>query len=257
MVTTTTFPLIHTFSDLRVLESPSEPSDPGMPFAITAAGEGALRECGWSQIGIDQIKSVFKLRQEEIIEYVENLRRPCMWKDADTGSRFCVFSKKDIMLISITVPLGQGTFKTPYSYVDLITGKILAGYNFQRVFGPLKSKQEYEPYREIEILESQRGMKNLLSLDRTLTCRLSGGKGMIDTIVLTDLYKEGTLSEAMSSSVLDGRRCTAALQMIRGLMNIHAQGAIHGDLKPANIFLDIDVEGKLNLVIGDYGSYAH
>ena len=74
-------------------------------------------------------------------------------------------------------------------------------------------------------------MQNLLSLDRMLTYHIAGSMGIEETIILTPFYSKGTLHKAMIYGDLDERRCSAALQMIRGLMNIHAQGAIHGDLK--------------------------
>ncbi|MCX6990760.1 MAG: hypothetical protein NTX49_06850 [Chlamydiae bacterium] len=256
MVTSPTFPLIHTFCDLRE-EAPTPVSSAATSqFVISPAGEISLTEFGWHQREIERIKVIFQVRQEQIMHHFETSTSPFIWEDVYRSSVYFVFPKNDIIVLS-RVPIGKGSFKTVFPVIDLVAGKILTGYSFQRIFGPLPLQSDYEPYREIAVLESHRGMKNLLSLERTISYRIPDSKGMVNTLVLSPLYNAGSLSKAMRFSSLDTRRCSAALQMIRGLMTIHAHVAIHGDLKPENIYLEVDIEGKLNLVIGDYGSYAH
>jgi serine/threonine-protein kinase len=44
-----------------------------------------------------------------------------------------------------------------------------------------------------------------------------------------------------------------ALQTARGLGAAHARGIIHRDVKPANLFLTRDVDGKLVVKVLDFG----
>lgn len=44
------------------------------------------------------------------------------------------------------------------------------------------------------------------------------------------------------------------LQIIAGLIELHAQGVVHRDLKPANIMLTIDRDGNLVVKVVDFGS---
>ena len=256
MVPCIKFPIIHTSCDLTETDPTPEPLDHTLQYFITPAGERSLREFGWHPTEIERTKLIFDAYQERIIHHFENSSTPYIWEQEYRSSVYFVFSQKDIIVLS-KIPIGAGNFKTIMPVIDLVAGKILTGYSFARIFGPLPLLSDYEPYREIAILESHRGMQNLLSLDRTLSYRIPGAKGMQMTLVLSPLFNGGSLFKAMRSGILHTRRCSAALQMIKGLMTIHAQGAIHGDLKPANIFVEIDIEGDLQLVIGDYGSYAH
>ena len=256
MASSIKFPIIHTFADLTQAEPTPEPSAESSPYAISPAGERSLTQFGWDPSEIVRIKRCFQTLQEQFIDHFTKSSAPFLWHDKYKSSIYFVFSKKDIIVL-LRSPIGEGSFKTVLPVIDLVAGKILTAYHFKRIFGPLKSASDYEPYREIAVLESHRGMQNLLSLERTLSYRIPGAKGMQMSLVLSHLYNARSLFNQMRSGVLDTRKCSAALQMIKGLMTIHAHGAIHGDLKPANIFLEIDLKGNLQLVIGDYGSYMH
>ena len=112
MVTTTIFPLIHTFCDLRESEPPLEPAAPPS-FAISPAGELSLREYGWHQREIDRTKLVFQSLQESFINHFEKSSGPFIWGDKYRSSVYFVFSKKDIIVLS-KILIGKGSFKEVY-----------------------------------------------------------------------------------------------------------------------------------------------
>ena len=114
---------------------------------------------------------------------------------------------------------------------------------------------QYYPYKEIAILASQRGVKNLLSLEKVYGYRSPDTRGFIDNIVLTRLYRGGSLFDGRLNPSLLSNRCSAAFQIVKGLIHIHNRGAFHGDIKFENIFWEINEEGDLELAIGDFGAY--
>lgn len=74
-----------------------------------------------------------------------------------------------------------------------------------------------------------------------------------------DVYVVTPASECDLLQILQGghrfsrrRRRWITLQIIRGLAYLHAGGVCHGDLKPANVFIQ-DPVSALHVVVGDLG----
>ena len=140
MITTVPFSFIHT----RGLV----PSDGPMAtpiFAISRQGEEGLKLLtgyGLAKNKIAEIKRVFEGFQKEILNHFRTSSTPLASEDNQKTYTIYLFSEKEIFLL-LTRPLGQGAFKKVYPGVDLVTGKLIAGFYFQRIFGPLRSKFDH------------------------------------------------------------------------------------------------------------------
>ncbi|MBA3546057.1 MAG: serine/threonine protein kinase [Nannocystis sp.] len=65
---------------------------------------------------------------------------------------------------------------------------------------------------------------------------------------------EGTeLQNILDGPVEPARACDLILQILRGLEHAHGQGVVHRDLKPQNIFVTRDHEGREVLKLVDFG----
>ncbi len=65
---------------------------------------------------------------------------------------------------------------------------------------------------------------------------------------------EGTeLQNILDGAVEPARACDLILQILRGLEHAHGQGVVHRDLKPQNIFVTRDHEGREVLKLVDFG----
>jgi serine/threonine protein kinase len=130
----------------------------------------------------------------------------------------------------------------------------------------MKSDEDPAGQRELldsiaaEWLVSQRlGLHpNLMTVHDRVVMDGAWGEGPTVALVMP-LLRAGDLFSVCAAA--RGRACPALdisgtlkvlCQMVRGLAHMHAQGLVHGDLKPGNVMLAGDRD-DLTAVIGDFG----
>lgn len=130
--------------------------------------------------------------------------------------------------------LGKGGFGNVYKALDMKTGELVALKTIE-----IKN-EKYQRYfkREVGAMAAMKGEKHAVQI----ICSHAGPK---QSIIVMEYCNDGDLSSRNfpKEKVLD-----LWSQMAEGLQAIHRRGLVHGDIKPANVFLHDDV-----LKIGDFG----
>uniref|UniRef100_A0A336L7M6 non-specific serine/threonine protein kinase n=1 Tax=Culicoides sonorensis TaxID=179676 RepID=A0A336L7M6_CULSO len=79
-----------------------------------------------------------------------------------------------------------------------------------------------------------------------------------------EVYKSKSFSESSTDVKLDRTKFTEGIKNLsvatdiftqwhNGLSKIHSRKIVHHDIKPSNIFLSVEANGKINIQLGDFG----
>jgi serine/threonine protein kinase len=71
--------------------------------------------------------------------------------------------------------------------------------------------------------------------------------------MVTDLLSGGELADRLGQPIAPDRAVLMALQILRGLEHAHDNGVVHRDVKPENIFITRDHDGREVLKLVDFG----
>lgn len=64
---------------------------------------------------------------------------------------------------------------------------------------------------------------------------------------------DGTLEDLLKLTLTQEQKISVIKQLLDGYAKIHAEGYVHRDVKPANIFFKMDKDGNITIKIADFG----
>jgi serine/threonine protein kinase len=163
------------------------------------------------------------------------------------GAPFEVPLKYDVVGL-----LGAGSYGTVCSVVDQDLGTRLA---VKKCIGLHEDDRAELTLRELEVLDFV-NHRNVISLSTVFPTAASYASTPAAAEAIRDVYVAMPLLDTTLSTVLRSRqvfeeshRRYFAYQLICGLHYLHTAGIVHGDLKPANLLVNLDC----TLKIGDFG----
>ena len=141
--------------------------------------------------------------------------------------------------------LGQGSFGTVFSAIDLKSGRPVAIKRIERLFETALNVKR--TLREIKILSKlhHENITNLIDVTSSSSFNNFHTLYIVIERMETDLFK---LLQSKQRLVIDHHQYFM-YQLLRGLKYIHSANVVHRDIKPENIFLNSNSQLK----IGDFG----
>lgn len=142
--------------------------------------------------------------------------------------------------------LGTGTSKIVRLYYDFETSKPLAFGNLTNHDPAFLKNAE----REFKIMKRLQGKsEHILKAKFWATTTNQGAAS--HSIVAKKC--DGSLEDLFKLPLTQEQKISVIKQLVDGYAKIHAEGYVHRDVKPANIFYDIDKDGKITIKIADFG----
>lgn len=146
--------------------------------------------------------------------------------------------------------LGQGTFGKVFA-IDFIARSIINSINglaIKESTDDKKSKRSIQ--NEYQMLSRLYQEKNVVGLQSPpILVKNSTGQVAYITKKFKASFDRPLLIPQLTVSDLQNMGCT----LLRGLSFLHSHGVVHGDIKPANIFLEIDENGENRSGFADFG----
>jgi hypothetical protein len=163
--------------------------------------------------------------------------------DAD-GSIFIHFNKskeKDRVI-------GTGSFKKVRFAVKLNDMQVYAVAKV-RVTTQQQLVAQQEEGRFLKLLK---GLDGVSQIEKEVLVK--GKKGQDKLLLIQPYYNSGDLFTNIDRGFLTPKeKLKITLDLLKGLASIHSKGIIHCDMKPQNVFLSENEQGKLSAFIGDFG----
>jgi len=155
-----------------------------------------------------------------------------------------VTSSGDDAFIDLPISLGKGSFKTVNVAISYINGEDLAHARLIDV----SNENIANIRREAEFLQEFHGTRGIVGTHRIIWDNSVG--------IFQKKYSHGELVNFMDELRTPRRKRLAAIltsDIAHGLSRIHDKNILHRDIKPQNILIGTDDNGKIIAVITDFG----
>jgi hypothetical protein len=117
----------------------------------------------------------------------------------------------------------------------------------------VKTKQQLVAQQEEgQFLRLLKGVDGVSQIEKEVL--VQGKKGQDKLLIIQPYYNSGDLFSNIDAGLLTPKeKLQITLDLLKGLASIHSKGIIHCDMKPQNVFLSENEQGKLSAFIGDFG----
>lgn len=210
--------------------------------------------------GLEERLPPAPLTIEEIEQEIEQ-NRPVPGKAVQVkrdGQKYLVRVQADqtVKIQRINKILGRGTFAKVSQLLDVRTGELTA-LKVAKVDDVEESERQLR--KEVEVvndLHTERRLPFLLLPPLTPIFNIEKGPGSKIRLAYEAVQYVGNLEDLKKEEPPFITWISIIDQIVKGVQYLRERGYVHGDIKPQNIFYNIDPRGVYHIFIGDFGGAA-